>query len=77
MPMPKPPPKSTPLTHALEAFADVLVEEGVNPRGVEVSLLPARLAARGAQLEAERGEPVAGDIGRIEVGGIRYLVRFT
>lgn len=74
MPNPKP---ATPLTDALEAFADTLAEEGVNPHGVEVSLLLPDWQHVALTLEAERGAPVPGDIGRIEVGGVRYLVRFS
>ncbi len=68
--MPKPPF----LTHALEGFADALEAAGIDPRTVEVSLLLSDWRHLARTLDDEGTNPT-GDIGRIELGGVRYLIR--
>ena len=68
---------STPLLNALEAFADAMEAAGVDPRLVEVSLPLSEWRHVVQTLVAERGGPLPGDIGRIEVGGVPYLLRYA
>ena len=63
--------------YALEAFADALEAAGVDPRLVEVSLPKSEWRHVAQTLEAERGRPLPGDIGRVEVGGVPYLIRYA
>jgi hypothetical protein len=71
--MPKP--LSTPLTNTLEALADGLEAAGIDPRAVEVSL-PLTDWQHLARTLDDEGTNTTGDIGRIELGGARYLVSF-
>jgi hypothetical protein len=66
-----------PLTDALEAFADALEAAGINPRLVEVSMPLSDWQHLARTLDEERGSPVPGDIGRVELAGVRYLIRYA
>ncbi len=65
-----------PMTTGLENFAEALERAGVEAEFVEVSLPLPEWQALAQALEAEKGETVPGDIGRLEVAGINDLVRF-
>lgn len=67
---------STPLTDALEALADALEAAGIDPRVVETSLPLSDWQHLARSLDNERGDAVS-DIGKIEVGGVRYLIRYV
>jgi hypothetical protein len=67
--MPKPP--SKPATDALEAFADALEAMGIDPRSAKVSL-PLSDWQHLARMLDDEGASTTGDIGRIELGGVRY-----
>jgi hypothetical protein len=65
------------LIDVLVEFADKLEAEGIDPRLVDV-LFPSREWYHLANLlEEEQGGPLSGDEARIEVHGVRYLVRFA
>ena len=68
---------STPVTDGLEAFADVLEAAGIDPRVIEVSMPLSDWQHLARTLDDERGAPVPGDIGKLEVGGVPYLIRYA
>jgi hypothetical protein len=65
-----------PVNDALEQFAAALQKVGADPSQVEVSLPLDEWRALAVALDVEKGGPVPGDIGRIEIAGVKYLVRF-
>ena len=66
-----------PLTDGLEAFAVVLEAAGIDPQVVEVSLPLSDWQHLARTLDDERGAPVPGDIGKLEIGGVPYLIRYA
>jgi hypothetical protein len=73
----EPAPPEKPLTDGLDAFAAALEAAGVVPSAVEVSLHLDDWRHLARRLDEENpGTRVPGDIDWVEVGGIRYLVRF-
>jgi hypothetical protein len=63
-----------PVTTALESFAAALGRAGIDPETVEVSLPLNEWQALARALDAE-GTKTRGDIGRVEIAGVRYRVR--
>jgi hypothetical protein len=70
-------PIKRPLTTALTDFADALEKVGINPEVAEVSLPLDDWRHLARVLDQERGdEPeVSNNIGRVRIGGVRYLIR--
>ena len=68
---------STPVTDGLEVFADVLEAAGIDPQVVEVSSPLSDWQHLARTLDDERGAPVPGDIGKLEISGVRYLIRYA
>ena len=67
---------SRPITDALEALADALEEAGINPRVVETSLPLTDWQHLARTLDNE-GTAAENDIGKIQIGGVRYLIRYA
>ena len=65
-----------PVTDALENFAEALRKAGINPSLIAVSIPLEEWRKLAGILDEEKGEPVGGNIGQIEVAGVKYLVRF-
>jgi hypothetical protein len=64
------------VTDALKAFAAALERAGIQPGEVEVLLSLDNWQSLARRLDEERhGEP-GEDIGKITVGGVRYLIRY-
>jgi extradiol dioxygenase family protein len=60
---------------ALTAFAEALENISIAPADVEVSLPLESWQVLARRLDEERTEK-AEDIGKLEVGGVRYLIRY-
>jgi hypothetical protein len=67
---------SKPVTTALENFAEALRKAGIDPALVAVSVPLGEWRTLARVLDEEKGERVPGNSGQIEVGGVKYLVRF-
>jgi hypothetical protein len=65
------------LTNALDSFGHALKACGIDPHGVEVSLPVPHWRYIARQIETERGDAAPGHADRLEIGGVRYLVRFA
>jgi hypothetical protein len=63
------------LTDALTAFTEALERIGIQPDDVEVSLPLERWQRLGRVLDDEMPE-AAQDMGKLEVAGVRYLIRY-
>jgi hypothetical protein len=65
------------ITQALKTFAKTLAQAGIEPGSVEVSMSLDNWQHLARVVEDERfGAPVPGDIGQLEIAGVRYVVRF-